>query len=145
MFFAKAGEYKRILLDRTIIYDAMIFFICELNERYNKLDHDQLNYILTYDFGLDIPEQQSPRGIYYDRFRIVLVDNTKKTCSFTVGKSREAIPMIPYLYNIVRKAFTQQGIGNIKDYVSDKTGAKVVKHRNHSYINFPLHFKHRIY
>jgi len=134
---------RRPFLDRTFIFDWMIYLICWLWKQYSKLGKQQVDELLARDPGTVHHKQPTPSGIFYDYFMGSVIDSNQKLCKVTIGKNDKWYHIIKELYQLVSWAFHKQMIGNIEDYVTVASGPKVKIHQNHCLVNFALHFKYK--
>jgi len=98
--------------------------ICRLYYRCTKLDRVQLENVLFRDFGTVHQGQATPEGIFYSYFTACTLDTNHKLPKVVIAKDKNAYGKIVSLYDLVRKAFSEQGIGDIEDYTIEASGPK---------------------
>ena len=141
MFNSKLNN--RYLLDRTTIYDALIRFICELHEQQEKLTSEQFEGLLTHDYAKD-REPNTPAWqlfTYFNSFSMDCVKHQECIIQRKAGLSAS----ISGLYSEIRKRYSIEGIGNIKEYSERNCWPYIKVFHNLSYVNFHSHLKQKIF
>jgi hypothetical protein len=113
IFSAKSNN--RWLADRTKLFDALIWFICELHDQQQKLPVDEFADVLTHDFASDHTDIQTAPYQLYQYFNSLQIDQAKHQ-SCQIQRKPGLSTSLPVLYAEIRTRFSQQGIGDIKEY-----------------------------
>lgn len=132
------SKKERIVLDRTIIFDPLVFFIVTLQELKDKLEKDQMIEILKTDFSR-LPKCVTRFDNYFWEIFSACDIDSKKSNSIKIAKDVIAYDMITILYNKIRQAFNKQSIYNIKEYCKQKSGKIKLVSNNMTFVNFATH------
>ena len=127
-------------IDRTIIYDPLIYFIIELY-KYYEIDKESLNILFTTDFSLYNHKDLTSIKLYYYYFKDMKNDDEVKTLSTYIQKKSWAVELIPILYKLIRDEYNKQMITNIQNTCIDNTWVIVTEYHNHKFVNFAWHYK----
>lgn len=147
-YFSKSTSYEqfmlssyRQLIDRTLLYDALIFYIVELYKLY-EISKDNLYVLFTIDLSQTKVPNSNALLIYYYKYKDFTLDTRVKQLKTIIQKKEWAVSKLPILYSKIRDAYTAQWIGNIQQYCIDACWPIIIEYKNHKFVNFAHHYKY---
>ncbi len=130
------GDYRPII-DRTLFYDAFIYYILELDKFYtinNTATIEMCSKNLAHT-------DNKPWRIFFNWFSYLKLESHSGNYETILAKKPGGFESLPRLANYIRTVHRQQGIANVQAYNKSMTGQILKKKFNHTFVNFSAHGK----
>ena len=128
------GDYRPII-DRTLFYDAFIYYILEL-DKLNNINDTATTELLSVNLA---HTANKPRRGFYNRFSYFKLDTSKGEYNTVLAKKKGGLDSIKAIARYIRTVHIQQGISNVQAYNKSMTGQILKKKHHHTFVNFAAH------
>lgn len=129
------GDYRAII-DRTLFYDAFIYYILEIDKYYN-INNITTKELITYNLA---QTNNKPRRIFFNWFSYLKVDS-QPSYKVILAKKQGGLEQLRLIAKYIRATHRNNGIANVQAYNKGMTGQIMKKKFNHSFPNFAAHGK----
>jgi len=122
---------NRAIIDRTLFYDAFIFYILEL-DKYIEIDETAAIKLMYADIS---HTNNSSRRIFFNRFSYMKLDS-KAEYKTKIAKKQNPAGIIRNLAKYIRSIYKSKGINYVQAYTKQMTGPIMKDKFHHKFTNF---------
>ena len=128
---------KRPIIDRTLFYDAFIYYIIELDKLYS-INNEAVIKICTENLAYT---HSSAWRIFFNWFSYMKLDTHLASYQTIIAKKPRGFEPLQKIAQYIRAVHKDNGISNVQAYNKSMTGPIIKEKFHHRFVNFAAHGK----